>query len=287
MLPWAMPVKPDELTTPPLATVSVPIRPQPQLVSPTTSEERAFSVEPAPVTVSVEVPVGSPTPRGPVALTTPPLEMVSIPGPPNVPPPPTASEPTFQVEPAPVTVTVGVKNWFRASIAARPGVLSTPPLEIVTVTGPPIDANSVGPLRLTVTVDPAPSMTRAENSTTARLVVCSLPPLMTESVPPSTTVPRPGSVTLSEPPLMVRPLLSQLQTRTPPILLPRRVRVSRAKSSISSAPVPVIVPANVVLLLPAKLRVALESMLKVGRDEELFAIPLLMVKVAPFVTVNE
>ena len=55
--------------------------PQPQLVSPTTSEVRAFRTEPAPVTVSIEVPVGSPTPRGPVALTTPPLEMVSIPGP--------------------------------------------------------------------------------------------------------------------------------------------------------------------------------------------------------------
>lgn len=88
-------------------------------------------------------------------------------------------------------------------------------------------------------------------------------------------------MTLSDPPLMVRPLESQLQTTTAPISLPRPVRVSSAESSISSVPVPVIVPANVVLLLPAKLRVALESMLKVGRDEELFVIPLLMVKIAP------
>ena len=249
-------VEPGESTTPPLATVSVPTRPQPQLVSPTTSEVRAFKTEPAPVTVSIEVPVGSPTPRGPVELTTPPLEMVSIPGPSNVPLPPTASEPTFQVEPLPVTVTVGVKTGSPASIATKPGVLSTPPLEIVTETGPPIDANSVNPLGLTVTVDPAPSMTIADEKTTARLGVCSVPPLMTESVPPSTTVPRPGSVTLSDPPLMVRPpLASQLQRSTPPIVLPWPVSVSTAPPSISSVPAPDSLPENVVLLLPEIIRV--------------------------------
>ncbi len=261
-----MPVKPGELTTPPSATVSVPIRgPQPQLVSPTTSEESAFRVEPAPVTVSVEVPVGSPTPRGPVTLTTPPLEMVSIPGPPPEPLPPTASEPAFQVEPAPVTVTVGVKrgspgNGGAASIATKPGVLSTPPLEIVADTGPPNAKNSVGPLGLTVTVDPAPSMTRAEEKTTARLGVCSLPPLMTESVPPSTTVPRLGSVTVSEPPLMVRPpLVSQLQRSIPPIVLPWPVSVSTAPPSISSVPAPDSLPENVLLVLPPTIRVVEES----------------------------
>src|ERR1700704_3585824 len=113
VLPLPTPVNPGELTTPPSATVSVPTR-QSQ-GSPTDSEFPAFRAEPVPVTVSIEVPVGSPTPRGPVALTTPPLEMVSIPGPPNVPLPPTASEPTFQVEPLPVTVTVGVKIGSCAS----------------------------------------------------------------------------------------------------------------------------------------------------------------------------
>jgi hypothetical protein len=265
VLPWAMPVKPDELTTPPSATVSVPIRgpPQPQLVSPTTTEESAFRAEPAPVTVSVEVPVESPTPRGPVTLTTPPLEMVSIPGPPPEPLPPTASEPAFQVEPAPVTVTVGVKrvspgNGGAASIATQPGVLSTPPLEIVADTGPPNAKNSVSLLGLTVTVDPGPSMTRPEEKTTARLVVCSLPPLMIERVPPSTTVPPPGlgSVTVSEPPLMVRPpLVSHLQRSIPPIVLPWPVSVSTAPPSISSVPAPDSVPEKVVLLLPEIIRV--------------------------------
>ena len=89
--------------------------------------------------------------------------------------------PTFQVEPLPVTVTVGVKSGSPASIATRPRELSTPLLEIVTDTGPPIDANSVNPLGLTVTVDQAPSMTIADEKTTARLGVCSVPPLMTES----------------------------------------------------------------------------------------------------------
>src|SRR6476620_7376292 len=283
VLPWAMPVKPGELTTPPSATVSVPIKPQPQLVSPTTSEERAFRTEPAPVTVTAEDPVGSPIPMRPVELTTPPLEIVSIPGPPKLPPPPTAKPvPTFQVEPAPVTVTVGIKSGLAASIAAPPGVLSRPPLAIVTDAGPMKELISVIPVGLTFTVEPGPLISNAEDTT--KLVVWSAPPLMTERVPPSTKVPPTkgvGSVTLSDPPLMVRPLESQLQTTTAPISLPWPVRVSSAESSISSVPVPVIVPANVVLLLPAKLRVARESMLKVGRDEELFVIPLLMVKIAP------
>ena len=54
----------------------------------------------------------SPTPCSPFTFTAPPLAIVSVPGP-EVVPPPTASvtpkpgSPTFQVEPGPVTVTLG------------------------------------------------------------------------------------------------------------------------------------------------------------------------------------
>ena len=90
-----------------------------------------------------------------MALTTPPLEIVSVPGPSDVPPPPAAKQPTFQVEPVPVTVTVGAKTGSQASIPTPPWLLSTPPLLIVTE--PSADRRkSVNPLGLTVTVEPAP-----------------------------------------------------------------------------------------------------------------------------------
>jgi len=56
VLPAPIDVAPGELTTPPSATVSVPMRPQPQLVSPIKSALNAFNTEPAPVTTSLELP---------------------------------------------------------------------------------------------------------------------------------------------------------------------------------------------------------------------------------------
>src|SRR5262249_11052630 len=109
VLPAPIDVAPGELTTPPSATVSVPIRLQPQLLSPIASELNAFKTEPAPVTVTVEAPVGSPMPMNPVELTTPPFAMVSMPVPPELPLPTTKpGPPTFQVEPGPVTVAAAV-----------------------------------------------------------------------------------------------------------------------------------------------------------------------------------
>src|SRR5262245_18108763 len=100
VLPAAIDVRPGELTTPPSATVSVPTRLQPQLLSPIVSELSAFRTEHGPVTVTVEVPVTSPTNIGALALTVQPSATVSMPGP-SVLPPPTkkAGPPTFQVEP--------------------------------------------------------------------------------------------------------------------------------------------------------------------------------------------
>ena len=106
-----MAVEPGELTTPPLATVSVPAR-QSQ-ASPIWSDVSTFKTEPGPVTVTSEVLVNaSPTTIDPATFTVPPLAIVSVPAP-GVVPPPTASvtpkpgSPTFQVEPGPVTVTLG------------------------------------------------------------------------------------------------------------------------------------------------------------------------------------
>src|SRR5262249_30569911 len=108
VLPAPIDVAPGELTTPPSATVSVPIALQPQLVAPIASELNAFKTEPAPVTVTVEAPVTSPMTVGPVELTTPPLAMMSAPGPTETSPTKRPKgPPTFQVEPGPVTVTVG------------------------------------------------------------------------------------------------------------------------------------------------------------------------------------
>jgi hypothetical protein len=122
VLPAAIDVGPGELTTPPSATVSVPTRLQPQLLSPMVSELSAFKTEPAPVTVKVEAPVTSPMNTGAVEVTVPPLATVSMPGPVLVPPPTKrAGPPTFQVEPGPVTSTEGVpSSTSNVSISAPP-----------------------------------------------------------------------------------------------------------------------------------------------------------------------
>src|SRR5215510_16335301 len=81
VLPAPIDVAPGELTTPPSATVSVPIRLQPQLVAPIASELNAFKTEPAPVTITLEMPLTSPMIVDVVELTTPPLAVMSAPGP--------------------------------------------------------------------------------------------------------------------------------------------------------------------------------------------------------------
>jgi hypothetical protein len=144
------------MTTPPSATVSVPTSgPQPQPGPPIARELDAFKTDPAPVTTTFELPsAASPMVVEVVELTTAPLETVSTPGPP-VPPPPTLrpNPPTFQVEPGPVTVAVGVPR--EESISAPPWLLSTPPLLMESDAGPKIPI-PVKPF--TVTLEPAPLM---------------------------------------------------------------------------------------------------------------------------------
>src|SRR5262245_33654120 len=70
VLPAPIDVAPGELTTPPSATVSVPSRLQPQLVAPIASELNAFKTEPAPVTITLELPLTSPMIVDVVELTT-------------------------------------------------------------------------------------------------------------------------------------------------------------------------------------------------------------------------
>src|SRR5262245_30215025 len=307
-----------ELTTPPSATVSVPIALQPQVVSPIASELNAFKTEPAPVTVTVEAPVTSPMTVGPVELTTPPLAMMSAPGPTETSPTKRPKgPPTFQVEPGPVTVAVGVPRKGRpVAMSAPPSLLSTPPLLMVREAGAKLPM-IVCPV--TVTLEPAPVITALP--ATPKLVVVSVPPLVTVSVPPSTIVEPP---TVSAPPLIVSAGLEQLpqSVRSPPMvpILPpllAPVSVSDAASSSSSEPLPANAPENVLLLLPTMLsneeelegpivtvpppasepistkagvalpivRAAPVLTVKPGKNEELLLVPLLMVKVvkvAPF-----
>src|SRR5260221_11282145 len=109
VLPAAIDVGPGELTTPPSATVSVPTRLQPQLLSPILSELSAFQTEPAPVTVKVEPPVTSPMNTGAVEVTVPPLATAGRPGAlPVRPPTQRAGPPTCQCQQRRVTSTEGV-----------------------------------------------------------------------------------------------------------------------------------------------------------------------------------
>src|SRR5215471_8398998 len=310
VLPAPIDVAPGELTTPPSATVSVPSRLQPQLVAPIASELNAFKTEPAPVTIKLELPLTSPMIVDVVELTTPPLAMMSAPG-------PTVTSPTkrpkgppkFQVEPGPVTVAVGVpRKGRKVAMSALPWLLSTPALLMVT------DAGAKLPMivcPVTVTLEPAPVITALP--ATPKLVVVSVPPLVTVSVPPSTMVEPP---TVSEPPLIVSAGLAHVPQSVrsrpmvpilPPLLAP--VSVSEAMSSSSSEPAPANAPENVLLLLPTMLRrekdpivtvpppasdpistkaplptvrAAPALTVKAGANEELLLVPPVMVKVAPF-----
>src|SRR5215831_3665665 len=314
VLPAAIDVAPGELTTPPSAMVSVPTTGgvQPQPGPPIASELNAFKTEPVPVTITLELPLTSPMIVDVVELTTPPLAMVSAPGPTE--PSPTKrpkGPPTFQVEPGPVTVTVGVpRKGRKVAMSALPWLLSTPPLLMVTDAGAKLPM-IVSPV--TVTLEPAPVITALPP--TPKLVVVSVPPLVTVSVPPSTIVEPP---TVSEPPLIVSAGAEQLKqsVRPPmvPILPPKLapVSVSEAALSSSSEPAPENLPENVVAPLPTMLsredesegptvtvpppasdaisakpplptvRAAPALTVKPGSSEGLLMMLLVMVKVAPF-----
>ena len=220
--------------------------------------------------------------------------------------------PTFQVEPGPVTVTVGVpRKGRKVAMSALPWLLSTPPLLMVTDAGAKLPM-IVSPV--TVTLEPAPVITALP--ATPKLVVVSVPPLVTVSVPPSTIVEPP---TVSEPPLIVSAGPAQvaqsmrsppMEPILPPLLAP--VSVSEAVSSSSSEPAPENLPENVVARGPTMLsrenglegpivtvpppasdpistkapsptvRAAPALTVKAGANEELLLVPLLMVKVALF-----
>jgi hypothetical protein len=318
-----------ELTAPPSATVSVPTSgPQPQSVSPTESAP-AFKTEPAPLTVNRELPLAASPMVTRVELTTAPSEIVSLPIPPVLPPPTSSpSPPTFHVDPGPVTVARATPK--KESISAPPWLLSTPPLPMVSIPGP----NTPIPVKpSTVTLEPAPEMSMLDATKRSALLkpddgpICSVPPLMTESVPPNTVTPMEEPLTVSAPPSIVSPPLEQLHSvRSPPmvpilrpLLVP--VSVSVAPLSSSSEPAPANAPENVVLLFPAMNSVvpgldvpsrtvpppadpsASEPIwteppspmasraplltLKAGMNDELLLIVLLIVKVAPFWTRNE
>ena len=245
-------------TTPPSAMASVPARgPQPQSSPPMESPVVAVRREPAPVTSTVDEPSALSPMTVTLVLTAPPLDIVNIPGLPMLPPPTLRpSPPTFQVEPGPVTVAVGVPRM--ESISAPPWLLSTPPLLMESVAGPKMPM-PVKPF--TVTLEPAPLMIMllATRRSLAAGVspTCSLPPLMTARVPPSTVTPWANPLTIREPPLIVSPPPSQLHSeRSPPIvpMLPpllAPVSVSELLSICSSEPAPENAPENVVLLVPA------------------------------------
>src|SRR5262245_24235197 len=318
-----------ELTTPPSTMVSVPTSgPQPQSLSPMESAP-AFKTEPAPVTVNRELPLAASPMLTKVELTMPPLEIVSLPIPPVLSPPTSSpSPPTFHVEPGPVTVARATPK--KESISAPPWLLSTPPLLMVSTPGP----NTPIPVKpSTVTLELAPEMSMLDATSRSALLepdpgpICSVPPLMTESVPPNTVTPMERPFTVSAPPSIVSPPLEQLHSvRSPPMvpmlrLLLAPVSVSVAPLSSSSEPAPANEPENVVLLLPAmdsvvlgldvpictlpppdgpsasepivaktplpRASVAPPLTLKAGANDELLLMALLIVKVAPFWIRNE
>ena len=265
------------------------------------------------MTITFELPsYASPMIVDVVELTTPPLAMVSAPGPTE--PSPTKrpkGPPTFQVEPGPVTVTVGVpRKGRKVAMSALPWLLSTPPLLMMTDAGAKLPM-IVSPV--TVTLEPAPVITALP--ATPKLVVVSVPPLVTVRVPASTMVEPP---TVNEPPLIVSAGLAQVpqSMRSPPmlpILPPKLAPVSVSESVLSSSiePAPENWPENVVPPVPTMLsrenglegpivtlpppasdpistkapsptvRAEPALTVKAGANEELLMMPPVMVKTAP------
>src|SRR5262245_9343584 len=218
VLPGPIPTNPVAFTTAPLATVSVPER-QPQN-EPIASSLFTMSTELAPVTVTAEVPETSPMPVGAATVTVPPLAIVSMPGPPVTPVPtlkvPRLALPTVQLDPGPVTVTLGVPNAL--SISAPLWLMNVAPLLMVRDPGPKMPM-PVTPAAFTVEPAPETIMLLATRKPRPLLGASSVAPLMTERVPPKTATPWLDPLTVSDPPLSVRPPLEQLhRMRSPPIV---------------------------------------------------------------------
>jgi hypothetical protein len=234
-------------TTPPLLMASVPTRgPQPQPPSPMESPTVAVRREPGPVTSTKDEPSTLSPMKATLVLTTPPSAIVSRPIPPVVPPPTERPKPPiFHCDPGPVTLTVEAPK--KESTSAPPSLLSTPPLLMVSAPVPKTPT-PVKPPAATVTVDPGPEIVMLEatsRSPKKPLVgpTCSVPPLITESVPPSTVTPWAKPLTVSEPPSIVsEPVEQRHRSRSPPITLPVPVNRNEAASSSSMEPGPVMTP---------------------------------------------
>ena len=245
--------------------VSVPTRgPQPQPPSPMESPTVAFRREPVPVTSTKDEPSTLSPMKATLVLTTPPPDIVSVPSPPVVPPPTERpNPPIFHCDPAPVTTTVAGPPK-KESTSAPPWLLSTPPLLMVSAPGPKRPM-PVKPPAATVTVEPGPEITMSDATSRSPKMplvgpTCSVPPLMTESVPPSTVTPWAKPLTVSEPPSMVsEPVEQRQRSRSPSITLPVPVNLNDAASSSSMEPGPLMTPEKVVLVLPAMNRRVLGS----------------------------
>ena len=208
----------------------------------------AFRREPGPVTSTNDEPSSLSPMKATLVLTTPPSDIVSVPGPPVLPPPTERPKPpTFHCDPAPVTTTVAGPPK-KESTSAPPWLLSTPPLLMVSAPGPKTPTPVKPPA--TVTVEPGPEITMFDAISRSALVLlvggptCSVPPLMTLSVPPSTVTPWAKPLTVSEPPSMVSdPVEQRHRSRSPPITLPVPVNRNDAASSSSMEPGPLMTPA--------------------------------------------
>ena len=204
--------------------------------SPTVAVRR----EPVPVTSTKDEPSTLSPMKATLVLTTPPSAIVSLPIPPVVPPPTERPKPPiFHCDPGPVTSTVEVPK--KESTSAPPWLLRTTPLLMVSAPGPKTPM-PVNPLAATVTVEPGPEIVMLEatrRSAKKPLVgpTCSVPPLITESVPPSTVTPWAKPLTVSEPPSIVsEPVEQRHRSRSPPITLPVPVNRNDAASSSSMEP---------------------------------------------------
>src|SRR6516162_10272519 len=250
VLPAPIDVAPGELTTPPSATVSVPTGLQPQLLAPIASELNAFKTEPAPVTITFELPsYASPMIVDVVELTTPPLAIVSAPGPTVTSPTKRPKgPPTFQVDPGPVTATVGVpRKGRKVAMSALPWLLSTPPLLMVR------DAGAKLPMivcPVTVTLEPATKLA---------------PVSVRESALSSSIEPAPENV----PENVVAPLPTMLS------------RVNESDGPMVTVPPPASDPISTKAPSPT-LRAEPALTVKAGSSEGLLMMPPVIVKVAPF-----
>ena len=226
---------------------SVPTRgPQPQPPSPMESPTVAVRREPGPVTSTKDEPSTLSPMKATLVLTTAPSAIVSVPIPPVVPPPTERPKsPIFHCDPGPVTATVaGAEEGIdlgSALAVEHPAVADGERSRSEKPT-------PVKPPAVTVTVEPGPEIVMLEatsRSPKTPLVgpTCSVPPLITESVPPSTVTPWAKPLTVSEPPSIVsEPVEQRHRSRSPPITLPVPVNRNDAASSSSMEPGPLMTP---------------------------------------------